>query len=61
MKNDEKYGILFKSAIELRELICSKKISPVEIEAVFNTTLGNWTSITGASLDALKSGPPKLK
>ena len=31
MKNDEKYEILFKSAIELRELICSKKISPVDI------------------------------
>ena len=31
MKNDEKYGILFKSAIDLRKLICSKKISPVEI------------------------------
>ena len=31
MKNNEKYEVLFKSASELRQLICSKKISPVEI------------------------------
>ena len=37
MKNNEKYEVLFKSASELRQLICSKKkyrfeISNLELE-----------------------------